>query len=197
MTTTYDTLLERASDAFAAAASAEGLVDVAVTTLDTPVGSLLVAATDAGIVRVAFDVEDHHAVLAQLAETISPRVVQAPHTGLLADARSQLAAYFAGERERFDLPLDLRLARGEYRLEVLGLLRTIPLGETRTYAQLAEQSGRPKAVRAVGSGCARNPLPVVVPCHRVLRTGGELGGYLGGLDRKQWLLDHEREMSVA
>jgi methylated-DNA-[protein]-cysteine S-methyltransferase len=197
MTMTFDTLLERATDSFAAAAHAGGLVDVQVTTLDTPVGALLLAATDAGVVRVAFDSEDHDAVLAQLAASISPRVVQAAPTGLLADARAQLDAYFAGERDSFDLPLDLRLARGEYRREVLALLRTIPPGQTRTYAQLAVESGRPKAVRAVGTGCATNPLPVVVPCHRVLRTGGELGGYLGGVERKQWLLDHEREMSAA
>lgn len=197
MTTTFDTLLARASDAFSAAALADGLVDVGVTTLDTPVGALLVAATDAGIVRVAFDVEDHDTVLAQLAESISPRVVRVPPAGVLAEARSQIDAYFAGDLDHFDLPLDLCLVRGEYRREVLAQLRTIPFGQTRTYAQLAIQSGRPNAVRAVGSGCARNPLPVVVPCHRVLRTGGALGGYLGGLDRKQWLLEHERRMSVA
>jgi methylated-DNA-[protein]-cysteine S-methyltransferase len=197
MTATFDTLLDRATDLFLAAAHGTGLVDVATATLDTPVGSLLLAATDAGIVRVAFDVEDHDLVLAELAETISPRVLPAAPGGVLDDARAQLDQYFAGARDHFDLPLDLRLARGPFRREVLALLETIPLGQTRTYAELAAAAGRPNAVRAVGSGCANNPLPVVVPCHRVLRTGGQLGGYLGGTQRKQWLLDHEREMSAA
>jgi methylated-DNA-[protein]-cysteine S-methyltransferase len=197
MTTTFDTLLERATDRFLAAAHDTGLVDVQTATLDTPVGSLLLAATDAGIVRVAFDVEDHELVLESLAGSISPRIVPAPRGGLLDDARTQLEAYFAGTRDHFDLPLDLRLARGPFRREVLALLETIPLGQTRTYAELAVAAGRPKAVRAVGSGCANNPLPVVVPCHRVLRTGGQIGGYLGGVERKQWLLDHERGMSAA
>lgn len=197
MTVNFDTLLDRATDLFLAAAHGTGLVDVATATLDTPVGSLLLAATDAGIVRVAFDVEDHDLVLAELAEAISPRVLPAAPGGLLDDARAQLDQYFAGARDHFDLPLDLRLARGPFRREVLGLLETIPLGQTRTYAELAAAAGRPNAVRAVGSGCANNPLPVVVPCHRVLRTGGQLGGYLGGTQRKQWLLDHEREMSAA
>lgn len=194
MTTTLAALLERAGDRFAAAALDAGLADVAITTLETPVGRLLVAATGSGIVRVAFDSEDHEVVLASLAASVSPRVLEL-RTPVLELATDQLAQYFAGTRPGFELPLDLRLARGGYRREVLGLLDAIPLGETRTYAQLAQQSGRPNAVRAVGSGCARNPLPIVVPCHRVLRTGGALGGYLGGLDRKRWLLEHERRMA--
>ncbi len=192
--TQFDDLCERAVDAFTAAAIAEGLVDVAVTTVPTPVGALLVAAVDDAIVRVAFDIEDHADVLVQLADTIGARVVEVV-TPVLAAARDQLGAYFTGERTTFDLPLDLRLARGPFRREVLALLSTIPLGTTRTYAELAAIAGRPKAVRAVGSGCATNPVPIVVPCHRVLRTGGELGGYLGGVARKQWLLDHERALA--
>lgn len=191
----FDALLERVDERFAAAARAEGLVDVAVTTIETPVGSLLVAATDEGIVRVAFDIEDHDIVLAQLADAISPRVVEHAKDPALAAARSQLDEYFAGTRGTFDLPLDLRLTKGPFRREVLGLLQHIPVGETRTYAQLAIESGRPNAVRAVGSGCATNPVPVLVPCHRVLRTGGELGGYLGGVMRKRWLLDHELQLA--
>lgn len=192
--TQFDARCERAVEAFAAAAIAEGLVEVAVVTVPTPVGALLVAAVDDAIVRVAFDVEDHDEVLGQLAEAIGDRVVEV-ETPVLAAARAQLDEYFAGERSTFDLPLDLRLARGPFRREVLALLPTIPVGTTRTYAELAVTAGRPKAVRAVGSGCATNPLPIVVPCHRVLRTGGELGGYLGGVECKRWLLEHERALA--
>ncbi len=194
--TRFDALCEGAVDAFTAAAVAEDLVDVAVAIVPTPVGALLVAAVDDAVVRLAFDVEDHDAVLLQLASTIGARVLQV-ETPVLATARAQLDEYFSGERAAFDLPLDLRLARGPFRREVLALLPTIPVGTTRTYAELAAIAGRPTAVRAVGSGCATNPLPIVVPCHRVLRTGGHLGGYLGGIARKQWLLDHEQRLASA
>lgn len=195
-TVRFDALLDRVSDTFAERAMSEGIVDVAVTNIDTPVGPLLLAATEAGIVRVGFDIEGTDEVYAKLAETVSPRVLQSSN-GLLAMARTQLEEYFAGTRGHFDLPLDLRMAKGPYRRAVLGLLSDIPLGETRTYAELAIESGRPNAVRAVGSGCANNPLPIIVPCHRVLRTGGQLGGYLGGVARKQWLLEHEQLMRSA
>lgn len=194
MTTTWDALLETTDAAIAAAATDAGLVDVATTTLATPVGSLLIAAIDDAIVRVAFDVEDHALVLAQLAARIGPRVVPVT-TPVLVAAREQIEGYFAGTRASFDLPLDLRLARGPFRREVLVRLQDIPVGETRTYTQLATAAGRPTAVRAVGSGCATNPVPVVIPCHRVLRTGGDLGGYLGGIERKRWLLDHEQRLA--
>jgi methylated-DNA-[protein]-cysteine S-methyltransferase len=171
----------------------EASVDVEVARVDTPVGLLLLAAVDGAVVRVAFDTEGHDAVLVQLAGSISPRIIE-HESPVLAAAAEQLRSWFAGERCTFDLPLDLRLARGPFRREVLEQLQAIQLGETRTYAELAAAAGRPTAVRAVGSGCATNPLPVIVPCHRVLRTGGELGGYLGGLDRKRWLLDHEARL---
>ncbi len=193
-TTTFDELTARASDAFGRAALDEGLVDVAVTTVDTPIGPLLVAAVDDAIVRVAFDVEDHGAVAIHLADAIGPRVVDI-ETPVLAAARAQLDEYFGGVRGSFDLPIDLRLARGPFRRDVLEQLCEIPPGTTRTYAELATLAGRPKAVRAVGSGCATNPIPVVIPCHRVLRTGGELGGYLGGIERKRWLLAHEHALA--
>ncbi len=189
-TTAWDDALAMADDAFGSAALDENLVDLATTTVASPIGDLLVVATRDAIVRIAFDVEDHNIVLMQLAEAISPRIVPA-RTPMLDDARRQLDEYFAGERGAFDLPLDLRLAKGPFRREVLDHLRDIPTGQTRTYAELAAAAGRPRAVRAVGSGCASNPIPVVIPCHRVLRTGGELGGYLGGVTRKRWLLDHE------
>jgi methylated-DNA-[protein]-cysteine S-methyltransferase len=188
---TWASLLEGADAAFVHAAGAAGLVEVATTTVESPVGPLQLAALDGALVRVAFDVEDHDIVLADLAVRLAPRIVPI-EVPVLAQARSQLDAYFAGERGTFDLPLDAVLARGPFRRQVLDHLREIPVGQTRTYAEVAALAGRPSAVRAVGSGCATNPLPVVIACHRVLRSGGDLGGYLGGGSRKRWLLEHER-----
>jgi methylated-DNA-[protein]-cysteine S-methyltransferase len=168
-------------------ATAEGL-DVAYRTIDTPVGSLLLAATPAGLVRVAFQVEGHDRVLATLAERISPRVLHAP--ARLDAVGRQLEEYFAGQRRRFDLPLDLQLARG-FRRTVLDRLSGIGYGTTASYATIAAAAGSPKGVRAVGSACASNPLPVVVPCHRVVRSDGGPGGYVGGLPAKQVLLGLE------
>ena len=182
--TELDTLTAR----LAAAADDAGLLDVAFTTLDTPVGPLLLAATPAGLVRVAYASEDHDAVLQALADRISPRVLRAP--ARLAPAVRQLEEYFAGRRTAFDLPLDLRLSAG-FRRAVLGRLREVGYGTTASYAALAAAAGNPRAVRAVGSACATNPLPVVVPCHRVVRSDGALGGYVGGPTAKRTLLDLE------
>lgn len=168
-----------------AAAQAEGLVDVAYTTVDSPVGPLLLAATPRGLVRVAYAIEDHDSVLEDLAVRLSPRVLRAPRR--LDTAARELDEYFARTRERFDLELDLSLSRGFRRL-VQQHLPEIGYGQTRSYRQMAELVGNPKAVRAVGTACATNPLPVVVPCHRVLRTDGTLGGYIGGLEAKTALL---------
>ncbi len=165
--------------------AADGLVDVAYTELDSPVGRLLLAATDAGLVRVAFDVQDHDAALQQLADRVSPRVLRAPQR--LAPAVRQLEEYFAGRRTAFDLPLDLRLATG-FRLGVLTHLRDVAYGRTASYAALAAAAGSPRAVRAVGTACATNPLPLVVPCHRVVRSDGTPGQYAGGAAAKLTLL---------
>ncbi|HYQ65503.1 methylated-DNA--[protein]-cysteine S-methyltransferase [Actinophytocola sp.] len=170
------------------AAAREGLLDVAYRTLDTPVGTLLLAATEQGLVRVAYDREDHDAVLSRLAELVSPRVLRAP--ARLDPAARQLAEYFAGGRRLFELPLDFRLARG-FRLAVLAHLPAIGYGHTESYAQVAAAAGSPRAVRAVGTACATNPLPVVVPCHRVVRSDGSYGGYVGGEDAKRTLLTLE------
>lgn len=168
-----------------AAAAEAGVLDVAYTTLDTPLGALLVAATTNGLVRVAYDAEDHDRVLEALARQISPRILRAP-ARLDATAR-ELDEYFAGTRTEFDLPLDLSLSKG-FRLAVQRLLPAIAYGQTLSYSEVARRAGNPKAVRAVGSACATNPLPVVVPCHRVLRADGQLGGYVGGADAKARLL---------
>ncbi|HLT69171.1 MAG TPA: methylated-DNA--[protein]-cysteine S-methyltransferase [Acidimicrobiales bacterium] len=169
-----------------ARAEAEGLVDVAWVTEDTPVGRLTLAATDQGLVRVSYAPEDR--ALEELATRISPRVVRAPRR--LDPVRRQLEEYFAGRRRAFDIPLDRRLSRG-YRRAVLEELSRVPYGQTVSYRDLAVRTGRPGASRAVGSAMATNPIPIVVPCHRVLRTGGALGGYGGGLEAKVWLLRHE------
>ncbi len=172
----------------AAAAEADGLLDVAYRTLDTPVGRLLLAATDAGLVRVAYAREGHEQVLASLAERISPRILNAP--ARLDAAAREIEEYFAGTRTMFGLPLDYRLSSG-FRREVLAHLPEISYGTTASYAAIAQLAGRPRAVRAVGSACASNPLPVVVPCHRVVRSDGSAGGYVGGPDAKLTLLTLE------
>lgn len=169
-------------------AEREGLLDIAYHTIDTPVGPLLLAATAQGLVKVAFDRQDHDAVLAELASSISPRILHAP--ARLDAAVRQLDEYFTGGRRTFDLPLDFRLARG-FRLSVLEHLPQIDYGHTESYAQVAAAAGSPRAVRAVGTACALNPLPVVVPCHRVVRSDGSYGQYAGGEEAKRTLLTLE------
>jgi methylated-DNA-[protein]-cysteine S-methyltransferase len=169
----------------AAAAERDGVLDVAYRILDSPVGPLLVAATERGLVRVAYAGEDHDTVLRTLSERVSPRVLLAP--ARLDPVARELEEYFAGRRHGFDVPLDWRLSAG-FRNTVLRRLPEIGYGHTATYAAVARLAGSPKAVRAVGSACATNPLPVVVPCHRVVRSDGGMGGYLGGVDAKRTLL---------
>ena len=180
--------LSRLRDKLGNAAEAEGLLDVAYTTIDSPVGTLLLAATPKGLVRVAYEVEDHARVLDTLSHRISPRVLRAPRR--LDAAMRELEEYFSKQRRAFGLPLDLSMSRGFCQL-VQQHLPEIGYGQTRTYGQVAELVGKPKAVRAVGTACATNPLPVVVPCHRVLRADGTPGGYVGGPAAKQVLLSLE------
>jgi len=169
-------------------ADAEEVLDVAYRTLDTPVGSLLLAATEQGLVRVAYPVQGHDQVLESLAVQVSPRILNAP--ARLDAAARQIDEYFAGRRRAFDLLLDFSLSRG-FRRTVLGHLPDIAYGHTASYAVVAAAAGRPRAVRAVGTACATNPLPVVVPCHRVIRSDGSLSGYAGGPAAKQALLTLE------
>jgi methylated-DNA-[protein]-cysteine S-methyltransferase len=170
------------------AADTEGLLDVAYRTIDTPVGTLLLAATTAGLVRVAYDIEDHEAVLAELADRISPRLLRAP--ARLDSATRQIDEYFAKRRTVFEVPVDLRLAEG-FRRNVIEHLRAIGYGHRESYAAVAAAIGSPRAVRAVGTACAHNPLPVVIPCHRVVRSDGSTGQYVGGPRAKSTLLDLE------
>ncbi|MGH2886539.1 MAG: methylated-DNA--[protein]-cysteine S-methyltransferase [Solirubrobacteraceae bacterium] len=175
------------------AVAAAGLLDVAYATLDSPVGRLLVAVTPRGVVRLAYlDVadagEDEETVLAQLASTVSPRVLAAPRK--LDEPRRELDQYFAGRRRQFELPLDWQLTRGFGR-RVLEATARIPFGATATYKQVATDAGNARAYRAAGNALGSNPIPIVVPCHRILHSGGGLGGYTGGLERKRVLLGVE------
>ncbi len=177
------------TETLAARAAEEGLLDVVYGPVDAPFGQLQVAATPAGVVRVVFEDEDLDAVLQRLADEVSPRVIEAPSR---VDAvRRELDEYFAGDRRVFESPVDWRLSRG-FPLRAREACYAIPYGEVRTYTQLAGEAGNPQASRAAGNAMARNPIPIIVPCHRVLRTGGQLGGYAGGLDTKRWLLGLER-----
>lgn len=180
--------LRRLQARLADTAGKNGALDIAYRTLSTPVGTLLLAATEAGLIRVAYEREQHENVLQTLADRISPRILEAPKR--LDAVVRELDEYFAGGRIAFDLPLDMSLTRG-FRLAVLGHLPQIPYGQTESYAQVALASGSPRAVRAVGTACATNPLPLVVPCHRVVRSDGSMGQYAGGVEAKRMLLELE------
>ena len=173
---------------FRARAAEEGLLDVAYTTVDSPFGPLLLAQTRRGLVRVGFPHQDSDQLLAELAERLSPRVLEAP--AALDEARRELDLYFEGKLDHFDLPLDWSLSGG-FRQRVLRAIDRIPYGQTRTYTEMALEAGNERAVRAAGTACGSNPIPLVVPCHRVLRTGGAMGGYGGGLPMKEALLELE------
>jgi methylated-DNA-[protein]-cysteine S-methyltransferase len=171
------------------AAAAAGLLDVAYARLDSPVGSLLLAATPSGLARIAYldtsTEEDEDAVLQDLAGRISPRVLAAPRR--LDRARRELDEYFEGRRDRFDLELDWQLM-SDFGRRIMGATAAIPYGEVSTYSDVAVRAGSPRGARAAGNALGSNPLPIVLPCHRVLHAGGGLGGYTGGLDRKRTLL---------
>lgn len=180
--------LARLHDRLAERAEREGLLDLAYRTVDGPYGSLLVAATPVGVVRVAFEQEDHDVVLARLAETVSPRMLRSPRR--TDPVARQLDDYFAGRRRTFDVTLDLRLVTG-FRHTVISHLPEIGYGTTMSYKAVAAEVGNPSAVRAVGGACSHNPVPIVVPCHRVVRSDGSIGNYLGGSDTKAALLAME------
>ncbi|MEW6472249.1 MAG: methylated-DNA--[protein]-cysteine S-methyltransferase [Actinomycetota bacterium] len=169
-------------------ADADGLLDVAYRTMDSPIGPLLLAATPAGLVRVAFERENHDAVLVELSTAISPRVLRSSRR--VDDVAHQLDEYFTGRRRSFDVPVDLQLSKG-FRRAVLTHLLEIPYGARESYTVVARAAGNPRAVRAAGSACATNPIPLVVPCHRVVRTDGTYGQYRGGPEAKRMLLTLE------
>lgn len=183
------TNLERLRTGLAERAASRGLLDVAYRELDSPLGRLLVAATEVGVVRLAFAGEGHDEVLSDLTARVSPRVLQAPRR--LDGVAVALDDYLAGRSRGVDVPVDLRLLAG-FRREVVESLPGIGYGSTATYTEVAERTGRPRAVRAVGSACANNPVPLLLPCHRVVRSDGSEGGYRGGPEAKRALLDLER-----
>jgi methylated-DNA-[protein]-cysteine S-methyltransferase len=177
-----------AIERFAARAADEGLLDVAYTIADSPFGQLLLAQTPKGLVRLGLPSQDYDDLLVDLAERVSPRMVEAP--AQLDQARRELDLYFEGKLRSFELPLDWQLSHG-FRLQVLRAIARIPYGQTRNYTEMATRAGNERAVRAAGSACGSNPIPLVVPCHRVLRSSGALGGYAGGLPMKEALLELE------
>lgn len=170
-------------------AQREGLLDVTYAQVDSPLGPLTAVTTPAGLVTLAYPDRPLDDVLAKIASEISPRILEAP--GRLDPLRRELDQYFNGRRQKFDHPIDWSLTRGFFR-DVLKATAGIRYGKVSTYAEVAAKAGNPKAVRAAGNGLGSNPIPVVVPCHRVVRSGGGLGGYTGGLERKEFLLDLER-----
>lgn len=173
------------------AAAEAGLLDIAYTIEDSPVGRLLLAVTRRGLVRIAYLDGDERAdeVLEDLADQISPRVLAAP--ARLDEARRELEEFFAGRRQRFELPLDWSLVRPGFGRRVLKATSRIPFGSVSSYKLVAGEAGSPRAYRAAGTALSGNPIPIVVPCHRVLHSGGGLGGYTGGLDKKTALLSLE------
>jgi methylated-DNA-[protein]-cysteine S-methyltransferase len=181
----YAEAAEGAARRLARQAQAVGLVDVAFAEMDSPFGTLLMAATPKGLVRLAYPEEEHDDVLEDLAGSVSPRLLQAPEQ--LDEVRRQLDDYFEGRRRAFEMKVDYALSRGFVR-RILRATARIPYGEVSTYRVVAGEAGNIRAVRAAGNALGSNPVPIVVPCHRVVRTGGGLGGYTGGLDRKRFLL---------
>jgi methylated-DNA-[protein]-cysteine S-methyltransferase len=166
-------------------ATAEGLVDVALATMDSPVGELLVAVTPKGLVAIAFDDDNLERVVARLAREVSPRVMEA--AAPTDEARHELEEYFGGQRNRFDLSLDRRLM-GPFAQKVLRATSRVGFGELATYGDIAARIDRPHAARAVGRALGSNPIPIVVPCHRIVGADGSLTGYAGGMSRKETLL---------
>jgi len=189
--------LDRAMGKLLARAEGGGLIDVAYATVDSPYGKLLIARTDRGVVKLALpshrgDVVSDDEVLKELAGKVSPRVLEAPRR--LDDARRQLDAYFEGKLERFEVPVDWRLSRG-FTNRALHAVARIPYGKTRSYAQIAKAAGNERAFRAAGTACGHNPVPLIVPCHRVVQSGGGIGNYGGGPEMKRSLLSLEGAIS--
>ena len=186
--------LDRAVQGVLARAERDGLIDVAYAPVDSPFGRLLVARTDRGVVRVALPKhrgarQSEDEVLEDLARFISPRVLESP--ARLDEERRELEDYFKGKRHHFDVAIDWKLTPAGFRSRALHAVARIPYGETRTYGQIARQAGNARAFRAAGTACGHNPIPLIVPCHRVVQTGGGIGNYGGGPEMKRALLDLE------
>jgi methylated-DNA-[protein]-cysteine S-methyltransferase len=185
--------LDRAMQGLLSRAERDGLIDVAYAEIDSPFGELLVARTDRGVVRVALPNEltrrSDDEVLEDLARQVSPRVLESP--AKLDEERRELEAYFEGRRQKFDVPVDWALTSPGFRSRALHAVARIPYGRTKTYAEIAKAAGNPRAFRAAGTACGHNPIPLIVPCHRVVQSGGGVGNYGGGPEMKRALLDLE------
>jgi methylated-DNA-[protein]-cysteine S-methyltransferase len=186
--------LDRAVEGVLARAERDGLIDVAYAPVDSPFGRLLVARTDQGVVQLALPKHrgaqmSEDQVLEHLARFVSPRVLESPSR--LDEERRQLAEYFEGKRHHFNVPVDWTLTPAGFRNRALHAVAKIPYGETRTYGEIAKQAGNSRAFRAAGTACGRNPVPLIVPCHRVVQSGGGIGNYGGGPEMKRALLDLE------
>lgn len=175
----------RAAGRLAVNADRQGLIDVAYATVDSPLGPLLAAGTERGLVMLSYADESVDALLVRLAERLSPRILEAP--ARLDRTRRELDEYFSRERRRFDIPIDWSLISG-YARAVLERTSEIPYGQASSYAEVSAAAGSPRGARATGNALGSNPIPIVIPCHRVLRSGGGIGGYTGGLHRKRFLL---------
>ena len=186
--------IDRAVQGLLARAGRDGLIDVAYATVDSPYGELLVARTDRGVVRVALPTErgrqrPREEVLEELAANVSPRVLESPKR--LDEERRELEQYFEGRRQKFEVPVDWALTSPGFRSRALHAVARIPYGKVKTYAEIAKAAGNPRAFRAAGTACGHNPIPLIVPCHRVVQSGGGIGQYGGGPEMKQALLDLE------
>ena len=186
--------LDHAVQGVVARAERDGLIDVAYVEIDSPFGELLVARTDRGVVRLALPTEGgrqraRDEVLEELAAAVSPRVLESPKR--LDEERRELEDYFEGRRKRFEVPVDWSLTSPGFRNRALHAVARIPYGKTRTYAEIAKAAGNPRAFRAAGTACGHNPIPLIVPCHRVVQSGGGIGNYGGGPEMKRALLDLE------
>lgn len=187
MTIADDAMLQRNLERFRSRAEQEGLVEVAYETMDTPIGTLLLAATRTGLARIAF-AEEVDDALVELSATLSPRLLEMPQR--LHEVHEQLDRYFSRTLTDFDLALDLSLV-SPFSRRVLDGTSAIRYGSYETYSEVAAGIGAPRAARAVGNAVAANPIPLVIPCHRVLRSGGIIGKYGGGVERKRFLLELE------
>jgi len=179
-----------AAERFARRAAREGLIDIGYDEVDSPWGRMLAAASDRGLLLLLFPENDVEAHLRGLAARVSPRILRSARA--LEPTRRELGEYFEGRRRNFDLPIDWDAVLSGFGRRVLEYTSAIPYGQVRTYREAATAAGNAAASRAAGNALGANPIPIIVPCHRVVRTGGGLGGYGGGLPRKEWLLDLER-----
>lgn len=179
----------RAAGRLAAAADREGLIDIALARVDSPLGTLVALGTERGLLMLSYADDSLDARLERVAARVSPRILEAP--ARLDDARRELDEYFSGARRGFDLPIDWSLITG-YARAVLEATSAIPYGGAMSYGEVSAAAGNPRGARATGNALGSNPIPIVIPCHRVLRSGGAIGGYTGGLDRKRFLLELER-----